>query len=161
MKQTIRTYSLMIICGLLVVGCKKYPEGGYEKDGPKNIIGTWQLTLYEVNGIDSTDLINYNGNPNYKSINISKLQTSITTHNARINNSVGIGFNFTDSNKKLDFSSSYGTIYCPTIIPSSDCYKIIFAPEASNLTWEVSKLTSSELIMHANTSNNYTLKMKK
>ena len=56
---------LLAIISLFVITCfttcKKYPEGGYTKQGPKRILGNWKLSLYEVNGIDSTDLINYNG----------------------------------------------------------------------------------------------------
>ena len=71
MKQLF-TYLLISISILLLFNCKKYPEGGCERRGPKNIIGDWKLTLFEVNGIDSTDLINYNGDDRYKKINISK-----------------------------------------------------------------------------------------
>ena len=60
MIQNIRTYSLILICGLLVVACKKYPEGGYIYKRDTDIQRQWYLTLYEVDGIDSTDLINYN-----------------------------------------------------------------------------------------------------
>jgi hypothetical protein len=40
MKHKIFIYVFSIISGLLFTTCKKYPEGGAEKDGPKNIIGS-------------------------------------------------------------------------------------------------------------------------
>ncbi len=57
---------LLLLLGVLVTSCKKYPEGGFTKRGPKNIIGTWKLTLYAVNGIDSTELIIYNNDESYR-----------------------------------------------------------------------------------------------
>lgn len=39
---------------LLFTTCKKYPEGGFQNQAKKHILGNWTLTLYEVDGIDST-----------------------------------------------------------------------------------------------------------
>jgi len=48
---------------------------GAKKKGPKMLLnhnGVWTLTLYEVNGIDSTELINYNGDEKYKEVSFGK-----------------------------------------------------------------------------------------
>ena len=63
---------MILLSMMCLFNCKKYPEGGCERRGPKNIVGNWKLFLYEVNGIDSTDLINYNNSEIYKEITILK-----------------------------------------------------------------------------------------
>lgn len=145
----------------MLFNCKKYPEGGCERRGPKNIIGDWKLSLYEVNGIDSTDLINYNGSDGYKKIKITKLNTTDSDYNLRIDNSVGIGFSFINKNKDLEINSSYESKYCPTISSSSNCYRIIFSPEGGTTRWNIMSLTKNELVITANLSNSYKINLVK
>lgn len=156
-----KTFLLLLITVFLFTTCKKYPEGGYLKQSQKHILGNWKLDLYEVNGIDSTNLIDFNGSDDYKSITISELKTTNTTHTLRIDGKVGIGFRFVDKYMSLFFSSSYSSKYCPTIQGSIGCYRIIYSPEAGDVTWYISKLTKNELMLKTNLKNSYTIKLIK
>ncbi len=53
--------SILLFSMLLFTTCKKYPEGGLLRQGPKVFTTIknemWKLTLYEVNCIDGTFLI--------------------------------------------------------------------------------------------------------
>ena len=40
-----------------LVGCKKYPDGGFRTSAKKNITGTWKLQEYYLNGFNYTDTV--------------------------------------------------------------------------------------------------------
>jgi hypothetical protein len=140
------------------MACKKYPEGGYEKDREKNISGTWNLSLYEVSGIDSTELINYFGDNYYKEVRIAISSGDISVQVEGIGGSA----NFVDNNKKFRFSSEKMNSLVCTSVNLSSCRKNYFKPEGgSYLDWTINKLTSNELILSCNLINNYKLKFNK
>ncbi len=59
MKQNIKTYLLLAILLLLFATCKKYPENNLWFKNPKKIYPfQGYITKYEVDGIDSLDLLN-------------------------------------------------------------------------------------------------------
>jgi hypothetical protein len=142
--------------------CKKYPEGGFQKRGPKNIIGDWKLSLYEVNGIDSTELINYNGDDKYKNISFNKRQgTNNKNLDCRINDRLSVAIYFNSKNEYINFEVGNITspVICESII-SNKCYKMIFLPEVegnSSMEWKVIKLTKKEIKLNCNYKNNYTI----
>ena len=109
MKTKLSLYLILPILSLFTA-CKKYPEGGTEKDGPKNIIGSWLLTLYEVDGIDSTNLINYNGNENYKKVRITTPSSSskeihlVIESGIVVNYTIKFGSNNETFNGELNYS---------------------------------------------------------
>jgi hypothetical protein len=157
MKQNIRTYSLIIICGLLVVACKKYPEGGYIYKRDAYIKGIWELTLYEVNGIDSTELINYNNDDVYKKVLFVKPHSNDKDISVTIG---GIGYlaYFVNSNKDLNFYSQEGTaVVCQT----GYCYKMYFVPEGNSVAWHIDKLTNTDMALTSSLTNSYKLKFHK
>ena len=152
------------ICLLLSFStCKKYPEGGFEKRGPKIIIRHWKLTLYEVNGIDSTDLINYNGNEDYKKISFDYRQGTYNKDiGCRTNSSLEIPTFFGSGNKTIKFSGgNRSAIICQTL-GSNSCYKMIFTPESNNYSfeWEIIKLTKKEIHLKSTFKNSYNIKLK-
>lgn len=162
----IKTYILIIISTLCLFNCKKYPEGGCERRGPKNIIGDWKLSLYEVNGIDSTDLINYNGNDSYKKISFNKRQGTYNSDlDCRINSKNAINIFFDSKHEYLTFDAGNlnSATLCELVI-SNDCYRLIFTPEANTSTkmdWKIIKLTKNEIKLTCNYINNYSITLIK
>ena len=159
MKQ-LTILSLLTITCILFTACKKYPEGGTEKDGPNNIIYHWTLSLYEVDGIDSTDLINYSGTQNYKQIYFSALNNvknskQINAHPAYASLCI---MEFSSNNETLTGTVNpyYGAKFCNPI-----CGKEIFTPETSTSTWKILKLTKNELHLQSQQIHLYNLKFNR
>lgn len=150
---------------MLFTTCKKYPEGGFTKRGPKNMLGEWTLNLYEVDGIDSTDLINYNGDQGYKTIifksdaprdNNPKYMTVDRTNQRTIT--------IRNSNKELEIrndNSSSGKECVTYYFTSYKCYRIIFCPEGIDSRWQIQKLNKQELILTLQQSKTYQVKLSK
>jgi hypothetical protein len=162
--KVIKTYLLLFLTTVLLFNCKKYPEGGCERRGPKNIIGDWKLSLYEVNGIDSTDLINYNGDDRYKKIKFyQEGKGKAAKLYARANGASVNSVNFSNKNTILSFQVTgtyFGSVGCggnPTT-----CFKEIFSPEdGSDKDWDIIKLTKDELILASSQKNTYKIKLNK
>ncbi len=143
----------------LLTACKKYPEGGYTKQGPKRIVGNWRLTLYEVNGIDSTDLINYNGNDNYKNNSFLKHHSKDKEIIIDSEGSIAEKASFTNKNQKIEFYvGDPSSLKCI----SGFCYRNYFSPEGQNYNeWKIIKLNKTELTLSCDLINNYIIKFKK
>ncbi len=157
MIQNIRTYSLILICGLLVVACKKYPEGGYIYKRDTDIQRQWYLTLYEVDGIDSTDLINYNNDVSYKNIRFLKRNSNDPDISVFTSGSYYSPSRFTNSNKNLNFyKSNPSSVICN----SGFCFKAYCAPEGLSVQWEIIQLTSTDMILTCRLNHSYKLKFK-
>lgn len=157
MRHLIRYFCLLLFT-LLLFTCKKYPEGGCERRGPKNILGTWTLSLYEVNGIDSTDLINYNGDGIYKKITFLK---NVSTFSVDYKGYVGTSAKFIEGNSEILFNSSFNMVYYNS---NTRKYRNILVPEASSQTdcaWEIIKLNKKEFVIKAQKQNAYIIKFNK
>ncbi len=158
MKQLF-TYILIFFSTLLLFNCKKYPEGGCERRGPKNIIGNWKLTMYEVNGIDSTELINYNGNDNYKKNSFVKHSNGDKEIIVDSKGSIAEKINFKDKNEKIEFyTNDQSSLKCI----SGYCYRNYFLPEGTNYNeWKIIKLTKTEIVLTSSQKNIYKIKLSK
>lgn len=158
--KTIVTYiTLFILVITCLTTCKKYPEGGYIKRAPKFIIGEWKLTLYEVNGIDSTDLINYNGTDNYKKNVFSKHHNSDSEIIIDSKGSIASKSHFTDKNRKIEFYTND-----PNLLKciSGYCYRNYFLPEGGYYNeWLIIKLTKNELKLKCGIQNTYFITFQK
>lgn len=157
MRQTV-LYLFFFISATLLFSCKKYPEGGCERRGPKNIIGNWKLTLYEVNGIDSTNLINYNGDDIYKKIAFLK---NVSTISVDYKGYDGASAKFIEGNSEILFNSSFNMTYYNS---NTRKYRNILVPEASSKTdcaWEIIKLNKKELVLSTTQTNSYIIKLSK
>ncbi len=162
--------SSLVLMLIIFSTCKKYPEGGFEKRGPVVLLkhnGAWTLTLYEVNGIDSTNLINYNGNEKYKEVSFYKEDTPYHPHLYGKNfDSFIYIVNFLDDNTKLSFADGVGsydniTKYCwVNNSYASGCYRLFFNPEGHSSVWGINKLTKKELILECRQNHSYKLKFK-
>jgi hypothetical protein len=157
MPKKILILSVVILCSMLLITCKKYPEGGYIKRGDKLIVGNWKLTLYEVNGIDSTELINYNGNDSYKKCNFLKHHPKDDYVVVDIDGQNSVGY-FNNNNKYLRFSKQSSP--CVNCI-SGYCFRTFLVPESELLVnWKILRLDKKELITSASLINNYKIKLK-
>ena len=158
-----KTLYALVICIVFMTTCKKYPEGGFTKRGPKNIFGTWRLTLYEVDGIDSTELINYNNDERYKQIDVKKEQTKYSP-NFYIKAFAASSnvFRFQDNNTKISLNTGGGYILVKNCggTPMT-CIKEFLNPEGPQVTWEILELTKHELHLTFKQAHSYIIKMKK
>ena len=130
--------------------------------------GAWTLTLYEVNGIDSTNLINFNGNEQYKEVSFfkeaGKYNKDLYARNYPAHSYM---IDFSSNNTVLTFqsvsqSNNLISTYCHTPSTSyySGCYRLFFNPEGIKCVWSIIKLTRKELILTCSQTNNYKLKFK-
>lgn len=163
-KRLLLGYSFLIIILIVFSTCKKYPEGGFEVLGPKMLLKrVWTLTLFEVNGIDSTNLINYNGNEGYKecifgkeTIKYNKEEYAEPYRLGRYPLEFTVNNTLTFTNKESDLDSV--AIFCRS---SSECYRVFLMPEGGRkCSWSIIKLTKKELILTFSKKNNYKLKFK-
>lgn len=149
---------------LLFAACKKYPEGGFFNRASKNIIGGWKLELYEVDGIDSTDLIIYTGNEQYKDVNIYEENTRYNPH--LYIRSYGATENilvFKENKRKLEIYANTG--YGGAKLCGGNpilCLKQFLNPETGQSTfWDIIKLSKTELIISSAQTKSYRIKLTK
>lgn len=152
MKRVLLIFFLSL---LFITSCKKYPEGGFVNRGPKNIIGIWKLQLYEVNGIDSTDLINYNNDNSYKKI---LFQKNASTISISAPNSGASMVDFLENNKKLVFENSKpvpGT-ECTLYQNVNYCYRSFLIPEGTqSAVWSIDQLNKKQIKLNLSLKNSY------
>lgn len=157
-----------IVLSLIFTTCKKYPDGGNDFRAYKKILGYYTLALYEVNGIDSTNLINYNNNENYKEIRIRKPDVN-QKNTVEIGSAYsGLAFGCTaileDGDKKIltranfknysNSCSAYQSFY-------PKCCRLIFYPEGQDTYWVIEKLNRNELVLSCQLTNAYKIKLTK
>jgi hypothetical protein len=171
MKKAIK-YTFLF-CILLFIGdCKKYEEGGITKLSRKHLFGErkdgaskiWKLKLYEVNGIDSTQLI-----PGASQIsNFYEEFITFTLDNRE-------GFTFKANTALYDYGGTIDQVYKNVAISyghfplnnldssqcnyrgsSLICSRSILLPEGfySNKLWKIDKLTKKEFIITNNELKN-------
>ncbi|MES2132615.1 MAG: hypothetical protein V4506_09700 [Bacteroidota bacterium] len=164
-----------IVFGILLLTlstCKKYPDGGFVNQTRMHLFGghkvgdskTWKLKLYEVNGIDSTYLIQGAGSiPDFyeKFVTFkltdskyicSEAQTYVNTYSSCIDK----------SNKQITFGeaydlSNYDSTQCKIINNVRYCGRNIFRPEIKirSILWNIEKLTKKELIISIKITQSY------
>jgi hypothetical protein len=136
--------------------CKKYEEGGWTRLTRKHLFGgnnigdnkTWKLKLFEVNGVDSTEIIKQNLPDNFfevtftltdpKYINLSA-NTGIFKHGG----SVG------DKTLLLGYEDTTG---CKNIGGTYFCSRDFLSPEYNKWSkiWDIRRLTSKEIVIETN-----------
>ncbi|MDP1802450.1 MAG: hypothetical protein Q8L81_13915 [Bacteroidota bacterium] len=161
MKLTKLNISLILLFALSFNTCKKYDEGGLVKQTCKHLFGghkagnskTWKLKLYEVNGIDSTNLIQGSNFDNFITFKYVQSEPSIEY---RATTSFQ-NYSGTVSEKKIliayDWDTHNDSIQCN----NNYCQRNILFPEFLNLNprWEIKKLTSKEFIISIDLKNSY------
>ncbi|MCA0431577.1 MAG: hypothetical protein LCH32_13855 [Bacteroidetes bacterium] len=104
---------LILLLVIIFYGCKKYPENTIWFKKKKNIdifLGSYRLTGYKVNGIDSLDALNYYIDTNLTSMKIGDLRfqdNSVERESKGYKYSISIVYRI----KSTGFGSSYSYIY--------------------------------------------------
>ena len=170
MKQIFK-YLFFTFIFFALITCKKYDEGGFLKQTRIHLFGgtkvgskkTWKLKLYEVNGIDSTMLIQgantipdfydkcitftYDGGKN------SRYLAEMFMYKYRG------GYSYLKTEENISFAtySLTDTLRCKTLNNSNYCNREIFKPEKINQSyiWKIKKLTRKEFIITYNSINSY------
>lgn len=160
MKALIKITSF-IICILLLTTCKKYPEGGFIRQTCKNLFGankvgskkSWKLKKYEVNGIDSTTLIN--GINQVKEVTFEMKSLEVSPQAKIIFGFYEYGGGISKSDQQIGTGRIWtlkDTLQCE----NGFCLRNIFFPEIqNNKWWTINKLTKSELILTKQLNNSY------
>ena len=159
-KPIIYLFALSIFFLFGYIGCKKYPEGGFIYRNDKRIIGNWKLKLYEVNGIDSTALINYNGNENYKNIMFIEEDTKYNpTIYCQIDRLTESTIAFNNDNNTVNFREYNGPGVGKQCVNSTSliCYKHIFNPEQNNTVWNILKIKRNEIKLTCNNTSHFVI----
>lgn len=166
-------YTFIAIVFFTLTTCKKYDEGGFVKQTRLHLFGghkvgsskTWKLKLFEVNGIDSTNLIlNANNIPDFynKFITFSLkdkkfMDYSATTFLYNIAGEIDLSYHnisvgpWTSNWTKEDSTQCFlkNSIYY--------CSRNIFLPEIQDraFLWNIKKLTKNQFILTVNAKNSY------
>lgn len=166
MKKLLSIILLVCIASVLLT-CKKYDEGGWIRRTCKNLFGgnkvgdskTWKLKKYEVNGIDSTYLINTGGIPDFYEKTIKFIYSS------KGDPSIGYLANtfLYEYSGKIVPTSKYFTlgmshwpinkedsVQCKSINNINYCSRNLLFPELKDISskkWTINKLTGNELIL--------------
>ncbi len=149
--------------------CKKYPDGGFTKQGPKTFItdkaGAWQLALYEVNGIDSTTLLIGASNiNNYYGFFLTSSQYNCGGKDKCLKAGIPLfsyEVNFINNNKEIRFISELGQTYCFSYMTSTVCLRNVICPEQLSTTWEIIKLRDKECVLTTQLNNSYKIILKR
>jgi len=159
---------LLIVTGsiLLFTTCKKYPEGGFVNQTRKHLFGgndvgdskTWKLKLYEVNGIDSTYLIQGANNiPDF----YGKFVTFIYEGKdpSPVFSAKTFAYEYGGVFDKLEKEITLGydpnpkdSTQCKNIQNSTYCVRNLLFPEYNQYgkKWSIKKLTKKECILESN-----------
>lgn len=167
-------YNVLIFIFLLFAlsTCKKYPEGGFINQTRKHLFGgndagdskTWKLKLYEVNGIDSTYLIQgANSIPDFYEkfvtfhYNGSDPSIKHTTNTYTQNYSGYVDGKGRDILFAYDWVAHEDSTQCKKIDNILCCQRNILFPEflKRNPVWKISKLTKREMIISIELNNSY------
>jgi hypothetical protein len=157
--------TLSIFFALLFNTCKKYEEGGFHLWAKHNLLshnGKWSLEKYEVNGIDSTDFVISNNDPEIKK-NFLIIFYSSHEYYMQID-----GLNINDfllsSNKAEMIIGNITGFNRGGGVDSSFINNIkirrIFTPEFKSATWKVLELKKSKLILTNISANSYKIILK-
>jgi hypothetical protein len=167
----ISTLTMLILMTLST--CKKYPNGGFVNQTRKHLFGgndvgdskTWKLKLYEVNGIDSTNIIQNGTTVDFYDITFKLTDTKYKSFTANTifqsyRGSSGTTFNITFYNIDITKEDS---VQCKKIDNVLVCYRNIYVPEVvtKNREWQIEKLTATELIINKSISNTYRIILNK
>jgi hypothetical protein len=125
----------------------------------------WKLVSYKVNGIDSTELINFGNYPDFKDQFFQALLSSKTAGMPYCKNRLYVlGANFTNNNKTLTISNTHYvasslSTACTTLNPQS-CQRNVFLPEGNSTDWKIKKFRGGELILTCVQTNEYYIELK-
>lgn len=142
-----------------ISSCKKYPEGPlislHSKE--KRIVGTWVVDYYSINGYDSTSYLQaqpyYGKYYIYSEIHGDTYVFSLVTDNGTTCGTTG-HWRFANKKKDLNIQQSIGGC---TSLPQFNTTPYI----ASDVTWEIRRLTNADLWLKTTyNGKEYLMKLK-
>jgi hypothetical protein len=172
--HSIFKYLVVFTLCFVMSTCKKYDDGGFVKQTRLHLFGghrsgdhkTWKLKKYEVNGIDSTDLIKGPDNiPDFYS-NFFVITYTKSDPSPEFIASTFL-FNYTGTidlvYKKININMDHYPLnktdssQCSQLNGINYCLRNIFVPEIKNKinSWDIKKLTKHEFIIEASFTNKY------
>jgi hypothetical protein len=159
MKNLFSILFFTVFISLMFFACKKYPEGGLKMYAIKHLVTktgcAWNLTRYEVNNIDSTNLVNTCGIQEFYKLNLQIFKTKNEEHDISIHNIQYIYKGYMkDARSSLKLKLHNKGVGVET--------REILNPE--NVTepiWLIEKLKKDKLILIANWSRKYRLIFEK
>ena len=158
-----------ILCGLSFIlalnSCKKYPDGGFVNQTRKHLFGgnkagdhkTWKLKRYEVNGIDSTYLIQgANSIPDFYDQFVTftyegKDPSPIYSASSFLYQ-YGGAFSKSEKQIKLGYDPvPKETTQCRMIDGTMYCVRNVLFPEYNTYgkIWDIKKLTEKECVLES------------
>ena len=163
LKKAIAYFTIACAIILFFTTCKKYPEGGWSNMALKHLFGgldngaskIWQLSLYEVNGIDSTKyIIPNNGVTNFENDNVQFLLHSKKDAKYEIGlRYQRLNFDLSKDKRLMTINKNeYGNV-----CSGNSCERNIFAPDIIStgyIEWKIIKLKKNELIIMSTIKNN-------
>jgi hypothetical protein len=150
---------------ILLSTCKKYDDGGLLRLTRKHLFGgndagdnkTWKLDKYEVNGIDSTNLINTGGLPDFYENFVTFTLSDKREYAYEVNNHIYRYYGQIDlSYKQLLMALNKGlysntdSTQCSGPIGSQTCVRSTLNPEVNinpTKVWTIKKLTKKHLVL--------------
>ncbi len=158
MRIVFKILSVFLFLGLLFTRCKKYPDGGLHACAIRNLLtddnDPWKLKLYEVNGIDSTNLINTGGDSYFYENTLAifrekkseKLQIQCRNYL----------YNAILANNKAELSLSFLTKGI-----GSTQREILNPENLTGVTWKIERLKKKQLILLGSSTYYYRLVFEK
>lgn len=160
MFQKIRMLLFISLLGLGLGDCKKYPDGGLHAVAFKHLLTKdnecWKLELYEVDGLDSTNLfVHPNGEANFYNCFMYILQDGKRSKDMYLSNyRYRYHCRFDDQRSQLLFKTdnqSFDTIQREIFNPEK-----VIAP-----AWKIQRLKKDEVTFTAQWSKSYKIKLNK
>jgi hypothetical protein len=161
-------YILPIIFALHFIQCNK---GGIFRNIDEKLANNnshWRLVKYQVNGVDSTDLINFGNYPNFKEKFFLAMKYSKYSGMPNCTNRFFVlAANFTDNDEYFTVSSvtpvkmnnNYGLDSCVSI-NKQECQRNVFFPEGIKTKWKIKRFSSRKLILTCTQTNEYYLEIR-
>ncbi|MBC7861659.1 MAG: hypothetical protein IAF38_01720 [Bacteroidia bacterium] len=155
-----RTLICLLIVSITFTTCKKYPEGGLQAFAFKHLLtdnnDSWKLKLYEVNGIDSTYLINAGGTSGLYSQALSAFK--LNNESKAKDLSLRSGGYFYEGY----FKQGRSQLLFNCVGQATNPLREIFNPEKTNLPiWVIDLLKKDKVIFTAKWDNFYKIILEK
>jgi hypothetical protein len=151
-------YALFLIL-FSFFGCKKYDEGGFHlfaKNKFNNQSGRfskntyWSLEKYEVNGIDSTDIVIPSNDPDLRNKYVF-FHSESREYYACVQSGCNYQLMLSDDRKTLSIISILGGMYDQ--LQNGLIFRSVLTPNGKFCKWEIIKLKRSEMILKSEEGN--------
>jgi hypothetical protein len=162
-------FIFFIMLASFFAACKKYPEGGislFKKEELERDEGQtrhyWGVRKFEVNGVDSTDYIVSNGDPEIRTKYIWFFKTRSESYVATIYSGAIANFGLSKDKRILGVGSING--YGATEYGRDTSVKVrrVIMPYKGGADWEILRFKTKEMVLRSEGGGNvYILELKR